>query len=69
MAALSTDPCVSCTQHRERSLVRLGLSPDRWDYLIALAGNPLEDIGVLQDPDRFLKLIVRGGRVHKNETA
>jgi ferrous iron transport protein B len=26
--------------HRHRSLVRLGLSPDRWDYLIALAGNP-----------------------------
>lgn len=40
MSALSTDPCVSCAQHRERSLVRLGLSPDRWDYLIALAGNP-----------------------------
>ncbi len=26
--------------HRRRSLVRLGLSPDRWDYLVALAGNP-----------------------------
>jgi ferrous iron transport protein B len=26
--------------HRERNLVRLGLSPDRWDYLVALAGNP-----------------------------
>ena len=34
------DPCVSCAQHRAMSLVRLGLSPDRWDYLIALAGNP-----------------------------
>ena len=30
----------SCAQHRDQSLVRLGLSPDRWDYLIALAGNP-----------------------------
>jgi ferrous iron transport protein B len=40
MSMLSADPCVSCSQHRERSLVRLGLSPDRWDYLIALAGNP-----------------------------
>jgi ferrous iron transport protein B len=27
-------------QHRDRNLVRLGLSPDRWDYLVALAGNP-----------------------------
>ena len=34
------DPCVSCAQHRASSLVRLGLSPDNWDYLIALAGNP-----------------------------
>ncbi len=39
MVALA-DPCVSCAQHRAHSLVRLGLSPDRWDYLIALAGNP-----------------------------
>ena len=38
--ALAMDPCVSCSQHREDSLVRLGLSPDRWDYLVALAGNP-----------------------------
>jgi ferrous iron transport protein B len=40
MPTLSVDPCVSCAQHRAQSLVRLGLSPDRWDYLIALAGNP-----------------------------
>jgi ferrous iron transport protein B len=40
MPTLAGDPCVSCSQHRERSLVRLGLSPDRWDYLVALAGNP-----------------------------
>lgn len=25
---------------RARNLVRLGLSPDRWDHLVALAGNP-----------------------------
>ncbi|MDX1494603.1 MAG: FeoB small GTPase domain-containing protein, partial [Longimicrobiales bacterium] len=40
MASLALDPCVSCSEHREQSLVRLGLSPDRWDYLVALAGNP-----------------------------
>jgi ferrous iron transport protein B len=40
MAAPALDACMSCSQHRERSLVRLGLSPDKWDYLIALAGNP-----------------------------
>jgi len=40
MPSLAVDPCVSCAEHRTRSLVRLGLSPDNWDYLIALAGNP-----------------------------
>ncbi len=34
------DACAGCTQHRTDSLVRLGLSPDKWDYLVALAGNP-----------------------------
>ncbi len=32
--------CGTCSQHRTDSLVRLGLSPDKWDVLIALAGNP-----------------------------
>ena len=40
MPTLAPGPCVSCSQHRVQSLVRLGLSPDKWDYLIALAGNP-----------------------------
>jgi ferrous iron transport protein B len=40
MASLSLDTCASCAEHRAQSLVRLGLSPDKWDYLIALAGNP-----------------------------
>jgi ferrous iron transport protein B len=40
MASLALDSCASCAQHRTQSLVRLGLSPDRWDHLIALAGNP-----------------------------
>jgi len=30
----------ACDQHRTTNLVRLGLSPDRWDVLVALAGNP-----------------------------
>ncbi len=29
-----------CGPHREDQLVRLGLRPDRWDLLVALAGNP-----------------------------
>jgi len=40
MQMTATAPCAGCEAHRSRSLVRLGLSPDRWDHLIALAGNP-----------------------------
>jgi ferrous iron transport protein B len=31
---------VGGVEHRRQNLVRLGLRPDRWDYLVALAGNP-----------------------------
>ena len=40
MPTVSAGPCVSCAQHRAQSLVRLGISTDKSDYLIALAGNP-----------------------------
>ncbi|MBM4182969.1 MAG: ferrous iron transport protein B [Gemmatimonadetes bacterium] len=40
MAGVASPGCASCAEHRTQSLVRLGLSPDRWDTLIALAGNP-----------------------------
>ena len=32
--------CGGCSRHRADSLLRLGLNPDRWDMLVALAGNP-----------------------------
>lgn len=34
--------------------------------LLVVDGNPLQDISVLQDPDRHLKLIAKDGRVLKN---
>ena len=40
MSDLSSGSCGGCSQHRTESLVRLGLNPDKWDILIALAGNP-----------------------------
>ena len=40
MPTVAAAPCVSCAQHRAQSLVRLGISTDKSDYLIALAGNP-----------------------------
>ena len=39
MMSLAAEPCRGC-DIRAESLVRLGISPGRWDYLIALAGNP-----------------------------
>ncbi|MYK88100.1 MAG: ferrous iron transporter B, partial [Acidobacteria bacterium] len=38
--ALPAPACGSRTEHRTQSLIRLGLSPDKWDILVALAGNP-----------------------------
>jgi len=32
--------CRGCPARREDSLIQLGVEPGRWDYLIALAGNP-----------------------------
>ena len=40
MPTVAAAPCGSCAQHRAQSLVRLGISTDKSDYLIALAGNP-----------------------------
>lgn len=38
--ALPSAGCGGCSEHRAESLIRLGLNPDTWDILIALAGNP-----------------------------
>ncbi len=38
--ATTSPRLVARTAHRTERLVRLGLNPDRWDYLVALAGNP-----------------------------
>ncbi|MEK6689491.1 MAG: FeoB small GTPase domain-containing protein, partial [Gemmatimonadota bacterium] len=32
--------CRGCSASRAANLVQLGISPDGWDYLVALAGNP-----------------------------
>ena len=40
MALASTAPCHGCAANREEALVQLGISPGRFDYLVALAGNP-----------------------------
>jgi len=34
--------------------------------LLVVAGNPLEDLGLVADPDRNFKIIMKDGRIHKN---
>ena len=35
--------------------------------LLVVDGNPLEELGCLQDPENYLKVIIKGGRFFKNE--
>lgn len=42
------------------------LIPGACADMIALDGNPLLDIGIMQDPDRYLKFVARGGVISKN---
>lgn len=34
--------------------------------VLVIDGNPLEDISLIADPDRTMKLIMKDGRIHKN---
>ncbi len=42
------------------------LEPGAWADLLVVDGNPLEDVRILEDPDRTLRLIVKDGRVVAN---
>lgn len=37
---MTSAACRSCSAHRADNLVRLGVRQDKWDFLVALAGNP-----------------------------
>jgi len=34
--------------------------------ILAMGGDPLMDIGVMQDPDRYLRLVMKDGQIFKN---
>jgi imidazolonepropionase-like amidohydrolase len=40
------------------------VAPGAHADLIAVEGNPLDDIRVLVQPERYLKLVMKGGRVY-----
>jgi imidazolonepropionase-like amidohydrolase len=43
------------------------VSPGAYADLLVVDGNPLADLGVLADPQKKLKLVMKGGVVYKNE--
>jgi imidazolonepropionase-like amidohydrolase len=43
------------------------VAPGALADLLVLQGNPLEDVGVLSDPQHHLKLIMKDGALYKNE--
>jgi len=44
---------------------RIGVvAPGAWADLLVVDGNPLEDIGVLAEPEQHLRLVMKGGRVY-----
>ena len=40
MTGTLTAGCKGCSANRGENLIELGLDPSRWDYFVALAGNP-----------------------------
>ncbi|MBH1937692.1 amidohydrolase family protein [Streptomyces sp. AV19] len=47
---------------------RLGvIEPGAWADLLLVNGDPTQDLGLLADPGKNLALIMKGGRVHKNQ--
>ena len=49
---------------------RLGVvAPGAWADLIAVDGNPLEDLNLLQQQGRFMPLIMKAGHAYKNTLA
>jgi imidazolonepropionase-like amidohydrolase len=37
--------------------------------MLLIDGNPLEDISLIADPDKNMKLIIKDGVIHKNTLA
>jgi imidazolonepropionase-like amidohydrolase len=47
---------------------RVGVvAPGAWADLLVVEGNPLEDLEVLTEPARNLRLVMAAGRVHRND--
>ncbi len=45
------------------------LAPMAYADILAIDGNPLDDISLISDPDKNMKLIMKDGRIYKNTLA
>jgi len=45
------------------------IEPGALADILVINGNPLDDISLIAEPDRTMKLIVKDGRIHKNALA
>ncbi len=45
------------------------LAPNAYADILAIDGNPLEDISLISDPEKNMKLIMKDGRIYKNTLA
>jgi len=43
------------------------IAPQARADLLVIDGNPLEDLGVMQNPEKYLKLIAKDGKIFKDE--
>ncbi|MFL5052495.1 MAG: amidohydrolase family protein, partial [Xanthobacteraceae bacterium] len=43
------------------------ISAGAYADLLVVDGNPLTDLGILGDPQKNLKLVMKGGVIYKNE--
>ena len=70
-ASATADLIRSATTTAARLLQRAGelgvVAPGALADLLVIDGNPLDDIRVITTPERTLKLIMKGGKIFKNE--
>ncbi len=63
----------SATITNSRLLRREGelgiIAPGAYADILVLDGNPMKDLGLLQDQGAHLSAIMKGGRFHKNQLA
>ena len=43
------------------------VAPGAFADLLVVDGNPLENLGLLTDPARNLRLVMAAGRIHRND--